>query len=315
MMPGRRTEIYMRRSYLVAIFLTSVLFATCRAPADDNNCILGRYLSLPISFDEYGGVVVPFTIEEKAVNLLIDNGGSYSIMTEGAAARLSLQPRQAERNLITMYGGKEFSHYVKTDSLMIGDAKIRKTFVLVSDNMVPPEIDGTLGAEVLDLFDIDFDFANAKLNIFSQQHCEGQAVYWTHDAFAQVPFEYDSGVSHAIYGRQINFEVTLDGKKVTAFIDTGMSRTVMSLETAQDLFGADKITAAAAEHTYPFKTLAFPGVEVKNPDITLLSDKKSQIMGKHFLPQLILGMNVLRQLHLYIAYKEKMLYVTPASAH
>ena len=32
------------------------------------------------------------------------------------------------------------------------------------------------------------------------------------------------------------------------------------------------------------------------------------------LPDLLLGMDVLRHLHIYIAYKEEMLYVTPASS-
>jgi hypothetical protein len=35
----------------------------------------------------------------------------------------------------------------------------------------------------------------------------------------------------------------------------------------------------------------------------------------HSDPTIILGMGILRQLHLYIAYREKNLYVTPASAH
>jgi hypothetical protein len=32
-------------------------------------------------------------------------------------------------------------------------------------------------------------------------------------------------------------------------------------------------------------------------------------------PKMILGMGVLRQLHLFIAYKERNIYVTAASAH
>jgi hypothetical protein len=30
---------------------------------------------------------------------------------------------------------------------------------------------------------------------------------------------------------------------------------------------------------------------------------------------MLLGMNVLRNLHVYVAYKERKLYVTPATAH
>jgi hypothetical protein len=32
------------------------------------------------------------------------------------------------------------------------------------------------------------------------------------------------------------------------------------------------------------------------------------------LPQVLIGMDILRHLHLYIAYREQKLYITPASA-
>jgi hypothetical protein len=42
---------------------------------------------------------------------------------------------------------------------------------------------------------------------------------------------------------------------------------------------------------------------------TRIPDKNLEIA----LPQVIIGMNVLRKLHIYIAYKEQKLYVTPAA--
>jgi len=61
--------------------------------------------------------------------------------------------------------------------------------------------------------------------------------------------------------------------------------------------------------SYPFKTIDFAGVAVTNPHILVLSDRD-------FPPkELLLGSDVLRQLHLYISYKEHKIYVTPATAH
>ena len=60
-------------------------------------------------------------------------------------------------------------------------------------------------------------------------------------------------------------------------------------------------------YRYPFKSLTFGGVAIDNPDIVLVPDAQSRFPGGH---RFVLGMNILRRLHLYIAYREKKLYVT-----
>jgi hypothetical protein len=52
---------------------------------------------------------------------------------------------------------------------------------------------------------------------------------------------------------------------------------------------------------------------VSYPDIVLIPDRESKVGASG--PKMLLGMNVLRHLHLYIAYGEHKLYVTPATAH
>jgi ABC-type hemin transport system substrate-binding protein len=65
-------------------------------------------------------------------------------------------------------------------------------------------------------------------------------------------------------------------------------------------------------YQYPFKSLTFSGVAVANPDIVLVSDRASKEYGQ---PDLIIGMGILRQLHIYLAYHERNLYLTSADAH
>ena len=89
----------------------------------------------------------------------------------------------------------------------------------------------------------------------------------------------------------------------------------MSLDTAVDLFKIDPATLKKNNGRYPFKMLTLQGVTVNNPDIILVPDDKSKIMGGYRQPKLILSMGILRQLHLFIAYKEHNIYVTSASAH
>jgi hypothetical protein len=97
----------------------------------------------------------------------------------------------------------------------------------------------------------------------------------------------------------------------------------MTLEHAEDLFGFEGddpalkplvagIASNGHEYRYAFKTLSFGGVSVSNPDLVLVPRDEGRIGGP---PTIILGMGILRQLHMYIAYAERKLYVTSASAH
>ncbi|HKD21597.1 MAG TPA: hypothetical protein VKB71_06270, partial [Rhizomicrobium sp.] len=73
-----------------------------------------------------------------------------------------------------------------------------------------------------------------------------------------------------------------------------------------------------------FMHISFGGVTVSDPDVVLVPDSYDEL-GKEMgiesrLPRdaiehwdMVIGMNVLRHLHIYIAYKEQKLYITPAS--
>jgi hypothetical protein len=50
---------------------------------------------------------------------------------------------------------------------------------------------------------------------------------------------------------------------------------------------------------------------VNNPHITVMSN---ELLGGGLGYDLTLGNSFLRQLHIYIAYKEEKLYITPAAA-
>jgi predicted aspartyl protease len=181
--------------------------------------------------------------------------------------------------------------------------------------MMPPDLGGTIAPNILSHYDADFDFANAKFRLFSQDHCEGKVVYWTTDVPSKIAIIIDR-VGH------IEVPVQIDGKEIKALIDTGSSRSMLSLETARNLFGLDEkdprltpVKGDEAQHAvhFPFAKLSFQDVTVDDPDIVLVPDEVSKFYNAG--PKLLLGMGILRQLHLYIAYREHKLYVTAASAH
>jgi hypothetical protein len=79
---------------------------------------------------------------------------------------------------------------------------------------------------------------------------------------------------------------------------------------------------------HAFKTLTFDGVTVTNPNFVvtpdLIGDKdpnnssrtdtRLKRIDDYISVDLTIGLNVLRRLHLYVAFGERNLYITPASA-
>lgn len=294
-----------------------ILLIACAAPAlAETPCRLLKSTSLELGTDRAGGVYVPVTIGGRKLNLLVDTGGIYSMLTDQTVKSMGLRQQHMARVQLRMYGGALIDSYVTADNLVLGQLTAPRWKFLVMPNGMPIEINGTLSPDILRNYDADFDFAASKLNLFSQDHCPGKVVYWTHGTVAQIPVDLD------MWGH-LKVPVELDGKKFEAAIDTGSDRSVMSLDTAEEKFGFNegdaRLKRAARDpdepahvYTFPFRTLALEGVTVANPDVMLVPDRDSHI-GSHG-PGLILGMGILRQLHLYIAYKESKLYVTAATA-
>ena len=119
----------------------------------------------------------------------------------------------------------------------------------------------------------------------------------------------------------VRFPVTLDGKELTVELTTGASDTIFDLETAENLFGFEagdprlsKLgpTAHGDSYGFPFKTIGFGNVQVSDPQIVLMNSQDSRL-GPDF--QGLIGLSLLRKLHLYVSYHRHKLFVTAADAH
>jgi hypothetical protein len=134
----------------------------------------------------------------------------------------------------------------------------------------------------------------------------------------------------------ITLRVELDGRRLNAMLDTGASATFLNLDLARRTFRVDldapdveragEVTGGYSANVYRrrFKTLAFGNVTLANPMITMFPDMMtgmtsnaprtgSLIRDDRGLPDIILGMDTLSQLHVYVASGERRLYVTAAN--
>jgi hypothetical protein len=282
---------------------SSAIAAGCAPPRLENTVQLE-----PVG--DQGEVTVPVTLNGVEKNLLFDTGGGLLNYISGAVVKeLNLDYMPSERSATpaptTESNGNRFLSFTFAADVTFGAVKASHVPFVIWPAL---PYDGILSAGTLTSDDLDIDFGAMKLNFFSADHCEGAVVYWPHQALAVVPVR--SALGH------IELTVMLDGHPLSAVIDTGTPWTSVDIKSAEDKLGFSPGVRAPQGPDDPkddpgkeiyfrkYSALSFPGVTIANPLVVVHPNR----LG----PDMIIGMEVLRHLHLYYAVKEQKLYVTPA---
>jgi predicted aspartyl protease len=276
-----------------------------------------------------GSDLVPLQINGADQMFIFDTGGATTMITREAAEKLKLRIQPTYMETINVAGGGT------ADRAFIDQFQLGRLHGKDMKFPIAPfkGIDGVLSLNFMLPYDVDVDFGTDMLNFFSQDHCPGGVLYWKADTVAVMPFSIED--SH------IEVPVTLDGNPLRAVIDTGATNTTLRMDLARSQYkltmgdaASPEIERAADDHgpkayAHIFQTLAFGPIEVKHPRVIVLEDvwKRdaafSPLTGDRtktdkdvvtLLPEVLIGMNVLRKLHVYIAFKERKLYLSAASA-
>jgi predicted aspartyl protease len=328
----------MRNIGLAAALL---LAAGISAPAfaDDSCPPLTILTSVDMTIGHSGRVFVPTQINGTPQYMLVDTGGFFSELTQPVVAELQLKPRHTGLSMTGVSGST--TQTAVAASFALGNLRADSMDFMVSPDEMKfdkdlPGAGGILAPNLLTSYDADFDFANRKFNLLSQKHCDGKVVYWPAGTVAVVPIQMADRF-------HVQLPVELDGHRYSATLDTGASTTVLNLDNATRDFalkpgdadtpvlGTLTSSKATTTYTHRFHSLSLEGIAVSNPLLTLLPDLVTNKM-RHAtdtvsndtrirnpsedagLSDMILGMDILHRFHLYIAYKEKNLYITPATA-
>ncbi|HWA92378.1 MAG TPA: retropepsin-like aspartic protease [Rhizomicrobium sp.] len=277
------------------------------------DCQLMRVAALDIAIDRYGGITVPAAINGHDVHLMIDTGGAFSAIAPEMLAAIGLEPKTLGGGAAYMFGGRRMGAAAKAQSFKLGSLDTsRMSFIVLPPHSLAPDVAGTIGAEVLGDYDVDIDIGHGKLNLFRRNGCGVDVVYWSADPWGQVDL-LDNLDNH------LTFHATLDGHPLKAMLDTGMSVTEMDLASARAMFGWSEAETPKpdkyGEAQHSFGALTFDALSVGHPQVTL--DARGNfgfVSGSEETP-IIVGMDVLKHLHLYISYQQRKIYFTAADAH
>lgn len=201
------------------------------------------------------------------------------------------------------------------------------------DDAAPKDIPvGLFSLNYMMLYDVDADFGTDKLRFFAQDHCPGGVLYWkANSAVGTAPITIDNG--------RVTVPVMVDGKPLTGVIDTAAPTSRVYAVVAERVLGAELGSAKApadrpnrafgGDQSYTYTgalsigALSLPGTAIMvAPNIgnkggggALEAANRSrgiQFAMQH--PEVVIGMDVLRKLHVYLAFGENKLYATTTTA-
>ena len=313
------------------IAVSAVLACAVSGPALAADCGPLKLLNEVQLVNSPGGLrpLIPVTINGSSKKFLLDTGGYASQLSPDVVSDLQM-PTQSSALRLYNVSGNEAAKFTVAESFKFGVMAGQNRLLMVSPSSLGGE-DGIFATDFMLAYDVDIDFGADRLRFFSPDHCPGKVVYWNPPAVATVPIRMQDRF-------HITVPVKLDGVELNALIDTGATRTTMGLNTAKREFGVTPTSEDVvkggnvngdpnlASYTRTFQNLSFEGIDVKNLKVLLMPDRMGsgnkemqtenralRVTADMKLPELVLGMDVLRHLHVYMAFKEKRFYVSAGS--
>jgi predicted aspartyl protease len=246
------------------------------------------------------------------VTLILDTGAQGTVLTPSAAARIGAQrPRIEFSRQLRGISGDLRSHEVELRSFNAGSIALpwhRLSVAPVTTAQVfATPLDGLLGADVLSDFDIDLDLAHHELKFYEKQTCPTAAPDW-----AEPYISLSAGLSRGVH---LFFPVQLDGRSLTAFIDTGAQITTISTAAAraigvsESLLSSDEPSTAQGIAAGPlparlhrFATLKVGPLVIARPEMLVADVKVNDA-------DMVLGIDFLLQRRLWLSYGSRRVFL------
>jgi hypothetical protein len=273
---------------------------------------------------------VPVTLNGVTRQMVLDTGGAITQLSRDTIAELELPLRRGSAAVYDI-NGRVSRHFATVKELTFGDLRRSDAALMVWPESARPYA-GELAQDLLQPYDVDVDFATGQLKMYAKgpkTQCPGPPG-WSASARTSMNNK----------GWHLHIPVTLDGHTYDAIFDTGSRHTIMRLPAAKrdfDLYpdspGMTPYRAINGDsflngNLHTFSKLSFAGMTMDSPEVLIVPDvmnrnaDTSRIADRPAyrhneglkLPELSLGMDVLKHLHLFMAFGEQALYVAPAQA-
>ncbi|HEY5237493.1 MAG TPA: hypothetical protein VIJ62_03865 [Rhizomicrobium sp.] len=315
------------------ILFCALAAALCASAASASQCQLKMVGTMDIVTGSDGRLLVPVTVNGLKGYFRFDIGTPVSAIVASTSNNADLKRSTIRTGTIVHTDGQLMTEQVTPDLGLGGVTSTATLGVAPSLDKPDPREIGVLGFDVLRSYDVEFDPAHNKLNLFSTDHCPNQVIYWTRSApVAALPIKTPGLADFSVV-------MQLDGKDMQTKISTDAGHAELSTRVAQEQFGLPVPADAQSDDRKPyspgFKALTVDGLTIVNPAIYpyydprvggcngqafeqgpgLHDESHRMLMRCYGLPDLYVGLKELSKLRVFFDFSEKMLYATAADAN
>jgi tetratricopeptide (TPR) repeat protein/predicted aspartyl protease len=279
--------------------------------ADPPKCNLVRIAEWPVRLLR-GLPIVDGAINGKKVGVLLDTGSYASVITKATAEKLDLITRGTPE-VTAGIGGVSRVLVTRIEELRVADAVVTKGLkVRVAGERPIPGIDLILGQDVFRKVDVEFDYANGVVRLFTPLNCKGVSLaYWDPNAL-QVPMEDETNIF---------VPLKVNGRVGRAMIDSGASSSMVSLYFAGRVgitpdtpgvvpsscaygVGADIMHSWVAR----FDTVALAEETIRDPRLKVADYATDMANVRGGAPDVILGTDFLRAHRMLVSRSQDKVY-------
>ena len=205
-----------------------VIGGSLASQASAGGCHLLKYGTFPVEM--FGGRATTMVkINGTDTRFALDTGAVFDFMSRANALALGLKLRPAPFGYrMNGVGGSADVQFAEVKEFGILDTTLKHVGFIVGGTDTGY---GLLGANLLDVADLEVDLAHGKLTLFKPEHCEKLALaYWTNGGGYNVA---DIEPADSQNDRRTFLRVTINGKRVRALLDSGAYATVLSRRAAE----------------------------------------------------------------------------------
>lgn len=288
--------------------------------ANSKSCPPSQLASVDIAIA--GPTLVPVALGGQSAWMILQTDAALTLLHQDAINSLQLPTHPLGKDAIEVtLGGRRITQAASFESMQLGSLSFSRTEFLVDPFPHPSPVyegrvvAGSLAMDVLWPYDLELDLAKRKLALYSSANCAGAAVTWSKH-YGRIPMDFTAV-------GDFYFTVEIDGKKLETSIATSQENSQMTLDVSRLLSSSDStntpgqvltrvVRLAAGDLIVPDKihlTQTPQGCELSSagrPDGALGYDR---CYGRF---PLVLGRSALKNLHLYFATREKVIYFTVA---
>jgi len=218
------------RERLFALALAALALFAGPERAAAASCTLQKIADLPVTMSGLNGTI-PAQIDGQDARFFIDTGSFFSVMNPASAAKfgLKLGPLDPHLHIIGVTGEVD-AHVTTAKTLTFAGMPFSGVEFLVGEHGLG-SADGLLGQNVLGGPDVEYDFANGVMRLFRPKDCGSASLaYWSPDGAGVAEL---SILPMDAQGRRILGTATLNGVKIRIVLDSGASRSVLTVAGAR----------------------------------------------------------------------------------